>query len=120
MHGQMTPLTQALVALCDAYDSTGDRSLIAAAIRLLEAEGERPAGSEGSQVTAARRGDPAAVQGRDRAQRFFRVYGGEGAHEAADARDGAAAARMRRERLAVDEVAAFCAPLVIDSTGRAL
>jgi hypothetical protein len=120
MHPQTTSIAQRVVALCDAYDSTGDSAFLAHAVRLLQAEADSVPRFAATEAPGDAQTDPAAVGRGDRAQRFYRVYGGEGAQEAADARDAAAAARMRRERLAVDEVSAFCAPLVIDSTGRAL
>ena len=120
MHPETTSLAQRVVVLCDAYDSTGDATFIRHALTLLQDEADRAPRFAGRQALGDRRRDPAALGRGDRAQRFYRVYGGEGAQEAADARDAAAAARMRRERLVVDEVSAFGAPLVIDSRGRAL
>ena len=119
MHPPMTSLAQRVVALCDAYEATGDRSFVTQAVRLLETERDRAGRFTAAATTASDRGEAVAVA-RDRAQRFFRVYGAEDAQEQADARDAVAASRMRRERLAVDALAAFCAPLVLDSNGRAL
>jgi len=120
MHPETTSLAQRVVVLCDAYESTGDPAFIKHAVKLLEDEVDGALRYATPPSRGDRRRDPVAVGRGDRAQRFYRVYGGEGAQEAADARDAAAAARLRRERLAVDEVSAFCAPLVIDSRGRAL
>ena len=120
MHPETTSLAQRVVVLCDAYDSTGDPTFIRHALKLLEGEVDTAPRFAAPHARGDRRRDPAALGRGDRAQRFYRVYGGEGAQEAADARDAAAAARMRRERLVVDQVSAFCAPLVIDSKGRVL
>jgi hypothetical protein len=115
-----TSLAERVAVLCDAYDSTGDRAFITLAVKILQDEVDRGARYATPAISQEGRRDPMAVGRGDRAQRFYAVYGGEGAQEAADVRDAAAAARMRRERLAVDELSAFCAPLVIDSAGRAL
>lgn len=113
-------LAQRVAILCDAYDSTGDRAFITQALKLLQEEVDSAPRFAVPTIAGERPRDPLAVGRADRAQRFYAVYGGEGAQEAADLRDAAAAARMRRERLAVDEISAFCAPLVIDSKGRAI
>jgi hypothetical protein len=121
MHPNTTsPLAQRVAVLCEAYDSTGDRAFITHALKLLQDEVDSAPRFAAPAVERDRRRDPVALRRGDRAQRFYAVYGGEGAQEAADARDALAAARMRRERLAVDEISAFRAPLVIDSKGRAL
>jgi hypothetical protein len=65
--------------------------------------------------------DPTAVSPlEDRAARLFAVYGGPDAQAAGDRREQDAAARMRRARMAVQELEAFAAPLVTDHRGRQL
>jgi hypothetical protein len=117
-HPQTIPLAPRVAAFCDAYDSTGDRAFLRQAVRILHAEAYPPARYAIREPDEGLR-DPAAMRG-DRARRFYNLYAADGAHQAVDVRDAAAAARIRRERLAVDAIAAFCAPLVVDSQGRSL
>ncbi|HZL16510.1 MAG TPA: hypothetical protein VFG23_02065 [Polyangia bacterium] len=64
--------------------------------------------------------DPAAVTGPERASALFAVYGSDDAQHSADQRDAEAASRLRRSRMAVDEIAAFGAPLLVTNDGKAI